>query len=194
VGATLILVNGHSATGKTVLARWLGEQLGVAVTSKDFTKERLYDERLPVDREESRAYGQRAYELAYAEAERVLRSGVSVILEAPMQREYSQGQVEAIVEATGAGVVQVLLVADRATLEARYLERQQSEERHAGHDVGFTREWLAEAFVAPFPGLEIERTIEVDTSDFGAVDREAILARLLEWLGGETGAGSGGAV
>lgn len=85
-------------------------------------------------------------------------------------------------------------VADRATLEARYLERQQSAGRHAGHDVGFTREWLAEAFVAPFPGLEFERTIEVDTSDFGAVDREAILARLLGWLGGETGAESGGAV
>ena len=59
MGATLILVNGHSASGKTVLARWLGEQLGVPVTSKDFYKERLYDERAPVDREESREYGQR---------------------------------------------------------------------------------------------------------------------------------------
>jgi hypothetical protein len=102
--------------------------------------------------------------------------------------------VEPIVEATGAGTVQVSLVTDRATLEARYLERQQSAGRHAGHDVGFTREWLVEAFVAPFPGLEIERTIEVDPSDSGAVDREAILARLLEWLDDATGAGSGGAV
>ena len=87
VGVTLFLVNRYSATGKTVLARWLSEQLNVPVTSKDFSTERLYDERLPVDREESRGYGQRAYELAYAEAERVLRSGASVILEDPMQRE-----------------------------------------------------------------------------------------------------------
>jgi hypothetical protein len=49
-------------------------------------------------------------------------------------------------------------------------------------------------FVASFPGLEIERTIEVGPSDFGAVDQKALMAWRLEWQGCATRAGSGGAV
>jgi predicted kinase len=48
VGAMLILMNGYSATGKTMIARWLNEQLGALVTSNDFYKERLYDERVQI--------------------------------------------------------------------------------------------------------------------------------------------------
>jgi predicted kinase len=190
VGATLILVNGQSASGKTALAGWLSEQLGVTVISKDFFKEQMYDERLPRDRAESQEYGRRAYDLAFGAAEKTLREGRSVILEAPMQREHSQGQIEGLINATGAGVVQVLLVADREALRARYIERQQSGERHSGHEVGLTEEWLAGAFVDSFPALEIERTFEVETTDFASVDREAVLSRLRGWLG----AGSDGAV
>lgn len=190
MGATLILVNGQSAAGKTALAGWLSERLGLPVISKDFFKEQMYDERLPRDRAESQEYGRRAYDLAFGAVEEILREGRSVILEAPMQREHSQAEVEGLIDSTGAGAVQVLLVANREVLRARYIERQRSGERHAGHEVGFTAEWLAGAFVDSFPALEIERTIEIETTDFASVDREAILSRLRGWLG----AGSGGAV
>jgi len=123
MGVALILVNGHSASGKTMLANWFGARLGFPVVSKDFFKERLYDQRPPADRAESQEHGRRAYDEMYAEAERRLRSGASVVLDAPMHRDHSQPVIDALVAATGAAVVQVVLQADRAVLETRYLER-----------------------------------------------------------------------
>ncbi len=181
--ATLILVNGHPGSGKTTLARWLGDKLGIPCLTKDLFKETLYEHLPPGDREASRALGRAAYDLAFAAAEAVLASGGSVILEAPLHREFSQQRLDAIAARDEVAMVQVLLSASPDVLQSRYLERQASGDRHEGHDAGFSVEELRAVLSRPIDAPEVANTLEIDTSDFGAVDRPFILGWVEQRLG-----------
>lgn len=181
----LILVNGHPGSGKTTLAAWLTDELGIPCITKDLFKETLYEYAPPVDREASRDLGRLAYELAFTAVETVLRSGTSVILEAPLHRRFSQERVDGLTSAYGASAVQILLSADAAILERRYLDRRTSGERHTGHDVGFTVDELRAGLASPIEALEVEETIEINTNDFDSVDRPFVLHWLTERLGTE---------
>lgn len=178
--AALILVNGHPGSGKTTLARWLANELGVPCLSKDLFKETLYGRLPPADRDASRALGRAAYDLMYATADAVLASGTSVILEAPLHREFAQGQLDSMAAEHGATLLQLLLAADPEVLETRYLARQSSGDRHEGHDVGFTAEELRLTVATPIDAPEVAATFEIDTNDFGQVDRRSIVAWINE--------------
>jgi predicted kinase len=180
VSATLILVNGHPGAGKTTLARWLGAELRIPCLTKDLFKEALYERLPPRDREASRELGRAAYDLVFAAAEAVLAAGASVILEAPLHREFTQTRLDALKVERGVEVVQVLLSASPAVLESRYIARQSSDDRHDGHEVGFTVEELRATIAAPIDPPAVDATLEVDTTDFALIDPPLILAWMEE--------------
>ena len=179
---TLILVNGHPGSGKTSLARWLASEIQIPCLSKDLFKEAIYEHRSPADREESREFGRLAYDLAFAAVQAVLGSGTSAILEAPLNHKYSQVTIRRIASTTDARTLQLLLVAEPEILEARYLARRDSADRHAGHDVGFRVEELRASLAQPFDALEMDPTLEIDTNDFEAIDRSLITRWLTKRL------------
>ncbi|HEY6203123.1 MAG TPA: AAA family ATPase [Candidatus Limnocylindria bacterium] len=68
----LVIIGGAPATGKTTLARALGDALGLPVITKDDIKESLAEPFTTGDREWSRQLGVAAYGVLFVVAERIL--------------------------------------------------------------------------------------------------------------------------
>lgn len=166
----LIVVNGRPATGKSRLAEQLGPAFGATVISKDAIKERLYDSLGSEDGDAlawSRRLGAAAFALLFDEAERVLRAGGAVIVEAPFDRELSSPTLRGVAERTGAAIAQILLVADPAVIVERYAAR----DRHPAHLDEHVLLTLAERLEHDREPLDIAGpTLTIDTTDFAAVD------------------------
>jgi predicted kinase len=180
----LIVVNGPPAAGKTTLAEHLERALRLPHFSKDRFKERLYEieesERwhaLLAEREFSARLGANSIAMMLEAAESVLASGGSVIVEANLRPELAGPELAAIEERTGCRLLQVLVTAETTTLLERYVERQRSEERHFGHLLpGFDESALADSL--PWPTLDIDDTIEVDTTDLERLDYAPLLRQV----------------
>ena len=78
--ATVILITGAPASGKTNLARRLAECLALPTLAKDRIKETLFDA-LPVSPDWSRPLGAASYRLLLEFARELVRADVSFILE-----------------------------------------------------------------------------------------------------------------
>src|SRR5439155_23018830 len=78
----LLIINGFPATGKTTLARDLAGALGWTLFTKDGIKERLFDVLGWGDEEWSEQLSHAVIEVLFDVAETLLRTGVSVVLEA----------------------------------------------------------------------------------------------------------------
>ena len=194
----LILVSGMPATGKTTFAAWLGERLSVPVASKDVIKEQLYDTLGFRSREEKVALGEAALHLLYYFAERHLCAGLPVILENNYDINSKPGLLQ-LIETYPCRTLTVHFTADYRTLYNRFLERDRSPGRHRGHVVnsqypetdGPTLSLESRGVtVAGFEKAMNEKGIAdfsiggprivVDTTDFAAVDYEAILREVRE--------------
>ena len=77
---TLIIVSGFSCTGKTALAKKIGEHFSLPAIGRDNFKESLYDSLGYSDREWSKRLGVASYRLLYLVTENILRSGSSIIV------------------------------------------------------------------------------------------------------------------
>jgi hypothetical protein len=113
----------------------------------------------------------------YALAEDILRAGASVVLESTFVHPKTPGELQALVEHTGARLSVVYCYATPDALSERYNARVS--ERHPGHLDRATT--TPEGIVASgwlrrpaYPG----RVLPVDTSDFDRVSLDEILAFL----------------
>ena len=174
----LIVVAGPSAAGKTTLARQIAGGLRFAPICKDTIKENLFDHLGSGDRAHSQQLGFAAVQCICALADDTLRSGASVVIESTFNHPDTAGELQALAERSGAQLSVVYCYATPEVLSERYNARV--EERHPGHrdtarmtpqDV-VADGWL---YRPDYPG----RVLEVDTSDFGHVS----LDRILAWLG-----------
>ncbi len=178
----LVLISGAPATGKTVLARRLGEALPVPVIERDAIKETLFDSLGVGDREWSKKLGAASFAVFYLSAETHLTAGQSVIAEAAFHRPYSIRWLDRVRERFEVKVLELHCHADPETAFHRYMRRSRTTERHAGHDAGMStdaqaREWRQQYLVyGPLTcGTELFR---IDTTDFATVDNEAVIARV----------------
>ena len=178
----LILISGAPATGKTVLARRLAKALPVPVIQRDAIKETLFDNLGIGDREWSKKLGAASFALFYLTVETILSAGRSVIAEAAFHRPYSVRWLAGVRDRFDIEVLELHCHAGSQTLFHRYMRRSRTTERHAGHDAGMSVEAQAREWRRQYPvygpltdGAEL---FKIDTTDFAAVDNEAVIARV----------------
>lgn len=169
---TLVIVSGLPATGKSTLAKALGDALAWPVFYKDHFKELLFESRVDpdamVDRAASRDFGKQSMHLLYAVARELTRCGVDCIIEAYFHPELAAPE---LAEVTGfARVIQVHCAAADAVMIARYRARYEAGERHEIHFdaamVGDLEQRINSAHRHPIP-LDTTRAglIEVRSDD-----------------------------
>jgi predicted kinase len=175
---TLLIIHGLPASGKTTLAKWLAHKLGWPIIHKDDVKEILFETLGWSDRAWSRKLGVATIELLYHVVELQLMAGASFMVECNFKPELASPRMREILGKANARSVQVLCHADGRVRLQRFIERQ----RHAGHADGEVTMGLAEAWAAEWlaPLVLGGPVIEVDTTDLGRVDYEAVLRQVNE--------------
>ncbi len=181
--ATLILVNGLPASGKSSLAKQLSETLSIPMLSKDGIKESLFDSLGWSDREWSMRLGVASMELLWKIAREHADIGATLILESNFVRRFADGAIAAMREKAPVRVIEVHCTADREVLVSRYRNRAGTDDRHPGHV-----EWSDEQMELEFiPRLrtgsddyleQADHLIEVDTTNFDQVNIDAIVEQI----------------
>jgi predicted kinase len=189
----LIAIAGPPASGKTTLAQQIAAALRMPLICRDTIKETLFEHLGRGDRAWSQRLGAAAVQGMLALGEEILRAGASVILENTFNHERTPGELQALVEATGARLTVVYCSATPEVLAQRFNERARGE-RHRGHQDPdtVTPEDVASGWLwrPDYPGM----TIEVDTTDLRAVSLPAILDAIgIPHPGERAGRGSAGA-
>lgn len=190
-----ILVTGIPASGKSTIAEYLAKELCLPCFSKDAFKEILFDTVGFRSREEKVALGVAAMELMYDAAERLMQRGLPFLLENNFEH-VSKSRLSELLERYAYTAVTVTLTGDYRAIYRRFLARNQSPERHRGHVVNDrypedgTRaeppQIPFEAFVAGIAARGMDTftangaQITVDTTDFQAVDKPALVRQIRE--------------
>ena len=193
-----ILIGGMPAAGKSYLARQLSERLGLPMFSKDEIKELLYDTVGFRSRAEKVALGVGAMEALYYAAGQVLDRGGSVILENNFEDASVPG-IRALLGRYYCQPLTLLLTGQADVLYRRFLQRDQSPERHRGHVVNtcypeppgprppYTPITL-EQYVGGFMARGMDRfdvggpRITVDMTNFARVDMDGLVRQVKEYL------------
>lgn len=176
--ATVLVITGAPASGKTTIGRRLAEELGLAYFSKDFFKETLFDDLGWRDREWSRKLGAASMRLLYRSAAALLKVGQSVALESNFYPKWDNEPLRALQDEFGCRFVQVTCVAPGPLIWERYVARNISGERHPGHvDISRLDE-LRPILLAPWPALDLDGPlVTVDTTDFEVIDYGELLGK-----------------
>ena len=124
-----MLLTGHPCTGKSTVARRLRAALALPVFSKDHFQELLFDAGWPPDAR--RGPGEAANRAALAAARHVLAAGLDCGVDANLDPARWRDAVAAILDETGAGLLQVRCTAPGALLVQRFAAR--GPQRHPGH-------------------------------------------------------------
>ncbi len=169
----LVIVTGHSGTGKTSFSRRLAAELNLLCLNKDDIKERLADELGVADREESQKVGRATYAILDFLIEEHLKIGQSFIVESNFGAGFYTPKVRAWSKKYSCTVLQVLLKADPEVLLERVKNRIDTGERHPAHmetsDItsGKFRTLLSDGRIQPIQAGEL---IELDTTNFSEID------------------------
>ncbi len=193
-----VLVSGVPASGKTRLAEYLSESLDLPMLSKDRAKELLFDTVGFRSRAEKVALGTAAIELCYYFAEQMMKRGKPFLLENNFEAVSKPG-IAALLRRYDCRPVTLFLTGDYSVIYKRFIERDQSPDRHRGHVVN-TCYPEPEGERVPYTPISFERFVAgiesrgmadfdvggdrlvVDTTDFSKPDREGILRQVRELL------------
>lgn len=129
-----IIVTGIPASGKSTMAAYLAEALKLPLISKDKLKERLFDELGFQSRAEKNQLGITATRLMYDMADQLMRCELPFILESNFENAARDGLME-LLDRHGYWAITVTMTGDYRAIYDRFVERNQSPERHRGHVV-----------------------------------------------------------
>lgn len=160
-----LIVTGPPAAGKTTLARRIAQDLRLPLFEKDVLKDTLYEAMGSGDQDWSRRIGIAAINLLFLTADRMLRTGSSVITESNFYTRLSSGQAGEIADSAKAKVVQVPCSGSSHTLATRNAARLTPSGLRPGHHVMPSEELLEGIRSGIWEPLDIPSTIiRVDTS------------------------------
>lgn len=152
-----LVVSGPAASGKTLVARSLADELGWPILAKDTIKAALLSVLPVADVDDARQVGQAAMSVLLALAGEVKGGAV---LDAAWRQDQGRDRVSSLPGA----VVEVFCNCDRPTLEARYAARH----RPAGYvpeHRDIAELWSPETFeplARGWPVIEIDTAGEID--------------------------------
>jgi predicted kinase len=178
--STLILITGHPATGKTTLARKLGQHLRLPTFCKDDGKEILFDRLGSGDRDWIRLLGAASFDLLYWQADVMLNAGLSCIIEANFNPSYANAPWQNLQSRYGFRCIQLLCSAEVEVVMKRYVQRIEDGTRHSGHRGASVTEELRNLLIhhpAQWLDLAGER-IAVDTTRFGDEEFEQLVKQV----------------
>lgn len=192
-----ILVTGIPASGKSTTAKFLGEYFKLPVISKDRIKEFMYDEIGFGSREEKVRLGIASMDIMYYMAEQLMKCRQPFILENNFEN-ISRDALLAILDKYSYKAITVTLTGDYRKIYQRFLERNDSPERHRGHVVndcypekktnGKAEVISYEGFVNGITDRGMDRFaangphIVVDTTDFSKIDQESLVKKLMDFI------------
>ncbi|MDP9253138.1 MAG: ATP-binding protein [Chloroflexota bacterium] len=138
----LVIVGGAPATGKTTLARTVGESLGLPVITKDDIKEALAAPFATGDREWSRQLGVAAYAVLFTVAERILAGGSGLVLESNFRSGLADDSLRAL--ARLAPTVVIVCRTPDAVRRRRFGDRAVAGRHRVHVDSAVLEEWNAD--------------------------------------------------
>jgi predicted kinase len=174
--SVVVVVSGPPCSGKSTLAVELVGRCGWPLLAKDDYKERVFRELGARDRDWSRRVSALAWDLLFAEAERLVRARVDCLLDGNFRSAHAPG-VSALA-AQGARLVEVACTADPRALLERFQRRIREGSRHPGH---VDREALPDVereFLAPAPRLVPADAPRLLCDTSGPVDVAALASRI----------------
>lgn len=188
-----ILVTGIPAAGKSTMAEYLSEYFSIPMISKDTIKEVLFDYVGFRSREEKVKLGTASMHIMYYMAEQLMKLNQPFILENNFEYASKEG-LNNILEKYAYKAITLTLTGDYGKIYERFVERNESKDRHRGHVVNDSYpETVVGRKTAPVP-LEhyiagiISRGMDsfvsngphfvIDTTDFGNVDFDGIAKKM----------------
>lgn len=195
-----ILVAGMPASGKSSIAKAIGEKWNLPVISKDSIKELLFDNVGFQSRAEKVNLGTAAMEIMYYTAEQLMKAKQPFILENNFEYSSEHG-IKTLLNRYHYFALTISLTGDYRTIYRRFRERDLSPDRHRGHVVNDCfpekKEHSPEEINAACISFEdyvnsIEqrgfdnffvgnKRIRVDTTDFSKTDLEKLFLLIASW-------------
>ena len=129
-----ILVTGIPAAGKSTMAEYLAGKLKIPVISKDRIKELLFDSVGFDSRDEKVKLGIASMNIMYYMAEQLMKLKQPFILENNFEYASKEG-LDEILEKYSYEAITLTLTGEYEKIYERFLERNESIERHRGHIV-----------------------------------------------------------
>jgi len=184
--ATVLIVSGPPAAGKTTLAAMLGAALGWPVFAKDAIKESLFDTLGYSDRAWSRKLGLASVLLLFQIIEQEIAAGRSVIAECNFSHDHDTPRFARLAHDYACAVREVHCTADPEVLISRFIARWERGERHPGHGqttqvVEELRERIASGTHTPL--LPPAHVLTVDTTDLATLDDTTLIVAVRSLIG-----------
>jgi predicted kinase len=184
--SSVVVISGAPASGKTTVAGRVAADVALPLIARDEIKELLLDLLGAGDVAWSRRVGGVSYELLYLAVERELRAGRSFIVESNFSIDSGRARLLALRKRYGYQPLEIHCTASREILIGRYAARAST--RHPGHH-DFDRVGEVEAAVdgGRHEQLRLGGDVMVlDTTDFAAVDLDAVVTRVRDHLADES--------
>jgi predicted kinase len=178
----IVVVTGPPASGKTTVAEALASALALPLIAKDPLKEVLFDALGPGGVEWSKRLGRAVYPLLYHVLEQQLEAGRACVLEANFDHALAGEELRRLRERFPFRALQIVCDAAPEILLERYAARAGT--RHPGHMDDQRLDDVCEAIEARrWRALDLDvEAIELDTTDWAAVDVAAVVDRVRLWL------------
>lgn len=174
--SAVIVVSGPPCAGKSTLAVELVGRYGWPLLAKDDYKECVFRGLGARDREWSRRVSALAWDLLFAEAERLVRAQVSCLIEGNFR--IAQAAPLAALTAHGAQLIELACTAEPRVLLARFQQRIAAGSRHPGHADREALPEIEREFATPAPRVVPAEVPRVPCDTSGALDLAGLCARL----------------
>ncbi len=165
--ATVIVVQGTPAAGKTTISDRLARDLGIGVIHKDSLKEYLGDTiGVPASEFETKQYGRAVIGAMFAMLAELAKTNKTFIFESAFWSDYANINFERSLAGTESRVMQLYVYCDPDLIQPRYSQRIESGNRHAVHIDTLAGEMEIETMLENYKPLDIRgaTTLRLDTT------------------------------